>query len=142
MTFNDPDVVKEVRAQAEAYERALMDNDVAALDAFFWDSPHTVRYGVAENLYGFTEIAAFRLARAGGSPPRERLRVEILALGPDTAVVNTEFRRPGGRVGRQSQTWMRLPGGWKICAAHVSLLQEGTDNNRGQTPAPQDRTER
>ncbi len=113
---------------SDAYERALMDNDLEALDGFFWDSPHTVRLGVAENLYGFTAITAFRVGRSGGSPTRERLRVEILTLGSDMAVVNTEFRRQGsGQLGRQSQTWIRTGQGWKVCSAHVSLLKDGTD---------------
>ena len=128
MIVNDPAVVAEVRAAADAYETALMENEVAALDGSFWDSPHTVRYGVAENLYGFEAIAAFRVGRAGGSPTRDRLRVEITAFGAHLAVVNTEFRRHGAaQIGRQSQTWIRTAAGWKVCAAHVSILQAGTD---------------
>jgi hypothetical protein len=128
MNINDPDILAELRAAADAYEDALMSNDVEALDGFFWDSSHTVRYGVAENLYGFEAIAAFRVGRAGGSPTRDRLRVEILAIGRDFGVVNTEFRRHGAeRAGRQSQTWIRTDAGWKVCAAHVSLLQAGAD---------------
>jgi hypothetical protein len=120
-------VVREIAAASDAYERALMDNDVEALDAFFWDSPHTVRLGVAENLYGFAAIAAFRVGRAGGSPARERLRVEITTFDANMAVVNTEFRREGGALGRQSQTWIRTEAGWKVCSAHVSLMKSGTD---------------
>lgn len=127
MNVNDPNVVAEVTAAADAYEQALMDNDLQALDGFFWRSPLTVRYGVAENLYGFDEIAAFRVGRAGGSPTRERLRVEVVALGADAAVVNTEFRRQGGQLGRQSQTWICTDEGWKVCSAHVSILKEGAD---------------
>jgi hypothetical protein len=128
MIINDPKVVDEVRAASDAYERALMDNDVAALDGAFLDSPVTVRLGVAENLYGFAEIAAFRVGRAGGSPTRDRLRVEIATFGRDFAVVNTEFRRHGAdRTGRQSQTWVRTDAGWKVVSAHVSLLQAGAD---------------
>ena len=128
MTMSDPDVVAEVRQAVDAYEVALMANDLAALDAFFWVSPHTVRYGVSENLYGFDEIAAFRLGRVGGSPPRERLRTEIVAVGPDAAVANVEFIRTGtGRNGRQTQTWVRTPEGWRIVSAHVSLMQERLD---------------
>jgi hypothetical protein len=126
--INDPEVVAEVRAAADAYEAALMANDLDALDGAFWASPHTVRYGVAENLYGFDEIAAFRAGRRGGSPPRRRVRTEILALGPDVAVVNVEFvRTDTGRNGRQSQTWLRTEEGWKVIAAHVSLRQDGAD---------------
>ena len=128
LPINDPGVVAEVRAAVDAYETALMTNDVAALDGAFWASPHTVRYGVAENLYGFDEIAAFRVGRRGGSPPRERLRTEIVALGPDVAVANVEFvRTDTGRNGRQSQTWLRTEEGWKVVAAHVSLRQADAD---------------
>ena len=127
MTVNDPIVVAEVTAAVDAYEQALMENDVDALDGFFWNSPLTVRYGVAENLYGFEAIADFRVGRSGGSPRRERLRTEVVALGADVAVANVEFRREGGRLGRQSQTWVRTPDGWKVVSAHVSLLQNGAD---------------
>jgi hypothetical protein len=127
MIINDPAVVEEITAASDAYEQALMDNDVEALDAFFWDSPHTVRLGVAETLYGFAAIAAFRVGRVGGSPKRERLRVEITTFGADFAVVNTEFRREGGALGRQSQTWVRTEAGWRVCSAHVSLLKSGAD---------------
>jgi len=127
MNVNDPKVVAEVTAAADTYEKALMDNDLEGLDQFFWGSPLTVRYGVAENLYGFEAIAAFRVGRTGGSPTRERLRVEVVALGADVAVVNTEFRRQGGQLGRQSQTWIRTDDGWKVCSAHVSLLKDGAD---------------
>jgi hypothetical protein len=128
MIVNDPAVVAEIAAASDAYERALMDNDIEALDGFFWDSPHTVRLGVAENLYGFEAIAAFRVGRSGGSPQRERLRVEIMTFGADVAVVNTEFRREGGALGRQSQTWVRTEAGWRVCSAHVSLMKAGADN--------------
>ena len=127
MTLNDPEVMAEVRGAVDAYEAALMANDLEALDAAFWVSPHTVRYGVSENLYGYDEIAAFRVGRKGGSPSRERVRTEILTLGPDVAVVNVEFIRAGGRNGRQSQTWLRTAEGWKVASAHVSLRQDGAD---------------
>lgn len=128
MTINDPPVLAEVAAAVDAYEAALMANDVEALDGFFRDAPETVRYGVAENLYGFAEIAAFRIGRAGGSPPRSRLRTEITTFGRDFAVANVEFLREGAkRPGRQSQAWVRTENGWKIVSAHVSLLQEGVD---------------
>ena len=135
MTINDLDVVAEVRQAVDAYEVALMANDLMALDAFFWVSPHTVRYGVAENLYGFDEIAAFRVGRVGGSPPRERVRTEIVAIGPDAAVANVEFTRTGtGRNGRQTQTWVRTSEGWRVVSAHVSLRQEQTDQRGGAVP--------
>lgn len=124
----DDAAAAEVRQAVDRYEEALMTNDLAALDAFFWVSPHTVRYGVSENLYGFDEIAAFRLGRSGGSPPRERVRTEILALGRDAAVAHVEFiRTDTGRNGRQTQTWSRTPAGWKIVSAHVSLRQDRVD---------------
>jgi ketosteroid isomerase-like protein len=128
MIINDAGVVAEVRQQVDAYEAALMANDVAALDGFFWDSPLTVRYGVAENLYGYEQIAAFRIGRTGGSPPRERIRTEVVALGPDAAVAHVEFTRTDtGRNGRQTQTWIRTAQGWKVISAHVSLRQDGRD---------------
>jgi len=126
--MHDDAVVAQVREAVDAYETALMANDLAALDDFFHVSPLTIRYGVAENLYGFDEIAAFRLGRSGGSPARERLRTEIVAIGPNAAVANVEFTRTGtGRNGRQTQTWIRTPEGWKIIAAHVSLRQDQAD---------------
>jgi len=131
MTINDPDVLAEVRQAVDAYEDALMTNDVEALDDFFWNSPHTVRFGVAENLYGFEEIAAFRIGRQGGSPPRRRLRTEIVAFSPDVAVANVEFiRTDTGRNGRQSQIWIKTDSGWKVASAHVSLRQ-GEADQRG-----------
>jgi hypothetical protein len=128
MTINDPDVLAEVTAAVDAYETALMTNDVEALDGFFRDAPETVRYGVAENLYGFEAIAAFRIGRSGGSPPRSRLRTEVTTFGRDFAVANVEFLREGAkRPGRQSQAWIRTQNGWKVASAHVSLLQDGAD---------------
>jgi hypothetical protein len=129
MILNSPDVLAEVTAAVDAYEAALMANDLEALDAAFWESPQTVRLGVTENLYGFAEIAAFRVGRSGGSPPRTRLRTEITTFGHDLAVAHVEFLRDGtDRTGRQSQTWIRTPEGWKVASAHVSLLQAGADH--------------
>lgn len=131
MRINDETVVAEVHAAVSAYEAALNANDLDALDAFFWNAPQTVRLGVSENLYGFEAIAAFRKGRVGGSPPRTRTRTEVLALGHDVAVAHVEFRRDDtGRTGRQSQTWIRTDAGWKVAAAHVSLLQ-GVPDQRG-----------
>ncbi|AZS20532.1 MULTISPECIES: oxalurate catabolism protein HpxZ [unclassified Caulobacter] len=128
MIVNDLAVLAEVTALVDAYEVALMSNDVAALDGAFWASPHTVRLGVAENLWGFDEIAAFRVGRAGGSPPRTRLRTEVTTFGADFAIANVEFRREDtGKIGRQSQTWVRTADGWKVVCAHVSLMQGGSD---------------
>lgn len=123
MEINDPKTREEVEALVDRYEVALGENDVAALDRFFWDSDLVVRFGVGENLYGREEIAAFRRARTGGSPPRTVRRVAITTFGENFAVANVEFQRVGGEViGRQSQSWARLPEGWRIVAAHVSLM--------------------
>jgi hypothetical protein len=125
MITNDPDVIAEVLQAFEAYERALMSDDVVAMDKLFHDAPTTVRYGVGEVLYGADEIRTFRAAR-GGSPQRRLGRVAIAAYGRDVATANAEFFREGStRRGRQSQTWIRFPDGWKVVSAHVSL--EGSD---------------
>lgn len=123
MIVNDPAVLAEVTAAFERYEAALMANDVAALDALFWNSPHTLRYGVGENLYGYAAIAQFRKDRPGGSPQRTLANTLIVTFGADFATANTEFRREGdARIGRQSQTWLRTEDGWKVVAAHVSMM--------------------
>ena len=123
MTLNDPTVLAEVTAAFQAYEAALMSNDIAELDRLFWDAAQTVRYGPGENLYGHDEIAAFRRARPGGSPRRKLTRTVITTFGADYATANTEFIRDGATgVGRQSQTWMRTPDGWRIVSAHVSIM--------------------
>jgi ketosteroid isomerase-like protein len=127
MLINDPAVLAEVRAAFEGYEAALMANDLEALDAFFWADARTVRYGPGQNLYGIEEIRAFRLARIGGSPQRRLDHTVITTFGRDYAVANTEFLREGAsRPGRQSQTWVRLEIGWRVVAAHISLLSEGS----------------
>jgi hypothetical protein len=118
-----PEVLADVRAEFARYEAALTANDVAALDRFFWNSPQSLRYGATENLYGFEAIAAFRAARPARNLQRTLLRVAITTFGRDFATANAEFERPGAAAtGRQSQTWVRFPDGWKIVAAHVSLL--------------------
>lgn len=125
MTPNLPDVVAEVRERFEAYESALEGKDIAVLDATFWQSPHTIRYAMHENGYGFDAIHAHRVARPPGPGIKEeRRRLEILTLGRDMAVVNLEFKVRGrDLVGRQSQTWARFPDlGWKVVAAHVSTV--------------------
>lgn len=127
VTANRPEVVAEVRDLFERYEQALVDKNVDVLDATFWDSPHTIRYAMHENGYGFREIHAHRLARPPGPGIKEkRIRLEILTLGRDFATVNLEFKMRGRElVGRQSQTWVRFPGlGWKVVAAHVSTMNE------------------
>jgi hypothetical protein len=124
MEINLPDVVAEVTAQFARYEKALTGNDVAVLDELFWNSPHVLRYGATENLYGTAEIEAFRAARPSQGLEREVLRTVISTFGRDFATANIEFRRAGSpKTGRQSQTWVRLPEGWRVVAAHVSLLQ-------------------
>ncbi|WP_215747058.1 MULTISPECIES: oxalurate catabolism protein HpxZ [Gluconobacter] len=125
--LNDPDILRDITALSDRYERALGENELQELDRLFYDGPETVRYGVGENLYGFDEIKAFRRNRTGGSPPREVLRRVITVIGRDVATVDLEFRRIGAeRIGRQSQTWFRTPEGWKIIAAHVSLMGTGS----------------
>ncbi len=127
MAINDPAVLAEVESCFAAYEAALMANDLDALDALFWDSPLTVRIGPGQNLYGIAEIRAFRTARPGGSPPRALRKVVITTFGSDFATANAEFQRDGAAApGRQSQTWLRLPGiGWRVVSAHVSMLGDG-----------------
>ncbi|MCB2033949.1 MAG: oxalurate catabolism protein HpxZ [Ottowia sp.] len=112
-----------MRAAFDRYEDALVHNKVEVLDELFWNSPHTLRYGATENLYGYEEIADFRAGRPLQGLMRELLRVEITTYGRDFATANCEFRREGStRTGRQSQTWMRTAPGWRVVAAHVSLL--------------------
>jgi hypothetical protein len=126
-TPNIPEVVAEVRERFERYERALVDKDVEILDATFWESPHTIRYALHENGYGFAEIHAHRVARPPGPGIKERrIRLEILTLGRDVATVNLEFKvRDRPLIGRQSQTWVRFPDlGWKVVSAHVSTMNE------------------
>ncbi|CAB3848497.1 oxalurate catabolism protein HpxZ [Achromobacter mucicolens] len=123
MDINLPDVVAEVTAVVERYEVALVSNDVEVLDALFWNSPHTLRYGAGENLYGYDEIRAFRAQRSPQGLARQVLRTAITTYGRDFATANLEFQRDGStRTGRQSQTWMRTPEGWRVVAAHVSLM--------------------
>ena len=122
--INQPEVVEEVRAAFERYERALVGNDVATLDALFWNSPHTIRYGAAEELYGHDAIRGFRAVRPPVDLQRELVRVAIATYGGDFATVSCEFlRTASGLRGRQMQTWARTPDGWKVVAAHVSLAR-------------------
>jgi hypothetical protein len=123
LAINLPDIVAEVTAVFERYEAALVSNDVAVLDELFWNSPHTLRYGATENLYGYAAIQAFRATRPSQGLARELLRTVITTYGKDLASANCEFRRlNNGKTGRQSQTWMRTPHGWRVVAAHVSWL--------------------
>ena len=123
MEINLPDVVAEVSAVFARYEQALTASDVAVLDELFWNSPHTLRYGVGENLYGYDAISAFRAGRPAQALQRDVLQTVITTYGQDFATANIEFRRVGSeRTGRQSQTWLRTTEGWRVVAAHVSLL--------------------
>ena len=120
---NLPSVLAEVEAVFARYEQALVGNDVETLDALFWHADATVRYGVAENLVGIEAIRAFRRARPSVGLERTLSNTVITTFGHDFATAMTEFRREGSaHVGRQSQTWVRMPEGWKVVAAHVSLL--------------------
>jgi hypothetical protein len=125
--INDPAVVAEVTALHEAYEAALVSNNVEQLTDFFWDSPISLRFGVAESLYGAEEILAFRKARPAIDLARKVFNTKIVTFGDDCAVVTIEFLRDAAgirRHGRQSQVWKKLPEGWKVVSAHVSLVPE------------------
>jgi hypothetical protein len=119
-----PDVVAEVRAEFDRYERALVGNDVATLDAMFHDDPRTIRYGGGESLYGYAAIKGFRAARSPVGLARTLSQTVITAYGRDMAVASTLFHRDSarGKVGRQMQTWVRFPAGWRVVAAHVSVI--------------------
>jgi Protein of unknown function (DUF3225) len=124
MEVDLPEVVAEVEAAFEHYETALVSNDVATLDALFHDNARTIRYGGAENLYGYGEIKAFRAARSPAGLARTLSKTVITTYGRDFAVASTLFHRPTvpGKVGRQMQTWVRFPEGWRVVAAHVSVI--------------------
>src|SRR5665213_743657 len=125
MEINRPDIVAEVEAAFARYETALTSNDVAALGTLFWRSPHTIRYGIGENLYGADEIAAFRAARVPVGLARRLSRTAITTYGTDFATASTLFERDTvpGKIGRQMQTWVRTLDGWRVVAAHVSLIE-------------------
>jgi hypothetical protein len=128
MMINVPNVLAEVTAAFARYEEALVSNDVQVLDELFWNSPHTLRYGVTENLYGYEAIQAFRAQRPAQGLARALENTIITTYGNDFATANTEFRRHGSqKTGRQSQTWMRTPQGWRVVSAHVSLLTVPND---------------
>jgi hypothetical protein len=123
MDINIPAVHAEVTAAFARYEDALVNNQVEVLDELFWPSVHTVRYGVGENLWGIEAIRAFRHARPAVGLARTLMNTVITTYGRDCATAMTEFQRDGmARSGRQSQTWVRMPEGWRVVAAHVSLL--------------------
>lgn len=147
MDIDKPSVVAEVKAAFDAYERALVTNDVAALDGFFLEAPTTIRYGAGEHLHGFAEIAAFRAARSPAGLERQLERTVITTYGDDMAVASTLFRRERapGKVGRQMQTWVRTAAGWKVVAAHVSIIDDPetatvTDGDDERRAAPRYKT--
>jgi len=121
---NIPAVVAEVTEAFARYEDALVNNKVDVLDALFWPSPFTVRYGATENLIGVEAIRAFRVARSPAGLARRLARTVITTYGRDFATAMTEFERDTTtKIGRQSQTWVRFPDGWRVVAAHVSLIE-------------------
>ena len=124
MELDLPEVVAEVAAAFEHYEKALVSNDVATLDAIFRKDPRTIRYGGGENLYGYAEIAAFRAARSPAGLARTLAKTVISTYGRDHAAASTLYYRTTmpGKVGRQMQTWVRFPEGWRVVAAHVSVI--------------------
>jgi hypothetical protein len=123
LEINVPEIVAEVTSAFTCYERALVANDVTALDQLFWRNSCTLRYGVAENLYGYDAIANFRATRPPIDMTRRLINTTITTYGRDFATANTEFQREGSTVtGRQSHVWLRTPEGWRIAAAHVSLM--------------------
>src|SRR5690242_20664411 len=124
MEINLPDVKAEVEAAFATYEAALISNDIETLQRLFWASDLTIRYGIGENLYGYEEIGAFRAARSPAGLARTISGTVITTFGRDLATASTLFQRDSvpGKIGRQMQTWVRMPEGWKVVAAHVSLI--------------------
>lgn len=124
MELNLPEIVAELTAAFRRYEQALIANDVDTLDELFWNSPTTLRYGIAENLRSHAEIAGFRAARSPAGLARRTENTRITTFGRDFGVANTEFYRDSvpGKCGRQSQTWVRTEVGWRVVSAHVSLI--------------------
>lgn len=123
MLINDPDALAGLTQAFAEYEKALVTNDIATLDRLFWHSPHTLRYGVGENLYGFDAIQEFRNGRPAHNLERTVTRSALCTFGTDYGVANIEFVRAGSeRIGRQSQSWVRFDEGWRVVAAHVSLI--------------------
>jgi hypothetical protein len=129
MTVNDPTAHRELSALYPLYEKALMENDAETLTRMFWASPLAMRFGATENLYGIDEIEVFRKARPAVGLARRITRLDIVTFGKDFGSVTLEFEResqsegvPKVIHGRQSQVWVRLEEGWRIVAAHVSLL--------------------
>jgi hypothetical protein len=132
MDVDLPDVVAEVTAQFARYEQALVNNDIAVLGELFRDDARTLRYGIGENLYGYGAISSFRAARSPVGLGRTTDNTVITTYGRDTAVASTLFYRDSmqGRVGRQMQTWVRFPEGWRIVAAHVSVIDQPPEQRK------------
>jgi hypothetical protein len=132
MDVDLPDVVAEVTAQFARYEQALVNNDIAVLGELFRDDARTLRYGIGENLYGYGAISSFRAARSPVGLGRTTDQTVITTYGRDTAVASTLFYRDSmqGRVGRQMQTWVRFPEGWRIVAAHVSVIDQPPEQRK------------
>jgi hypothetical protein len=126
MEIDLPDVVAEARAAFERYEKALVSNDVSTLDELFRDDPRTVRYGVTEIHYGHAQIKSYRAARSPVALGRKLSRTVITTFGHDFAVASTLYERPSapGKIGRQTQTWVKFPEGWRVVAAHVSMMDK------------------
>jgi hypothetical protein len=126
MEIDLPEVVAEVKAAFERYEKALVSNDVPVLDELFRDDPRTLRYGATEILYGYDEIKSFRAARSPVALGRKLSRTIITTFGRDFAVASTLYERPSasGKIGRQTQTWVKFPEGWRVVVGHVSLMDK------------------
>ncbi|MBK3661326.1 oxalurate catabolism protein HpxZ [Bradyrhizobium diazoefficiens] len=129
MEIDLPDVLAEVQAAFERYEQALVSNDVAVLGELFRNDSRTLRYGIGENLYGYEAIAGFRAGRSPFGLNRRTAKTVITSYGRDAAVASTLFYRDTapGKVGRQMQTWIRFPEGWRVVAAHVSIIDESKE---------------
>jgi hypothetical protein len=126
MRINDPKIIAELQSLYPKYEAALMANDAETLTRMFWASPHAMRFGVSENLYGIEEIDAYRKGRSPANLARTVRRLDIVTFGPNFGSVTLEFERAmDGKIisGRQSQVWVRFPEGWRIVSAHVSVLK-------------------
>lgn len=125
MDINRPEIVAEVTAAFNRYEQALVSNNVPVLNELFWNSPHTIRFGLGEQAYGHEAIAGVRAARSPDDLMRTLTRIVITTYGSDFATASCEYRRnQSGRFGRQMQTWMRTPQGWRVVAAHVTLFDK------------------
>jgi hypothetical protein len=129
MEIDLPEVMAEVKQAFERYEKALISNDVPALNALFRDDARTIRYGGAEILYGYDEIKAFRAARSPVALGRTLSRTVITTYGQEFAIASTLYERPSApeKVGRQMQTWVRFADGWRVVAAHVSLIDKPSE---------------